>query len=323
MALRPLVGSSLRAFFSPFFPVYSNSSRAGHKDMPGPHREFWDEPESTSYLVRGAGYLKDRIKVKSAPGLYTVVACDAFTSPQRMDHVMRRLRLPEPSPARGAAKPPPGTPSAGILPRFFVLNIQIPQYEPSLFGHPGNGPGLSVVLVHELVDHGLHCSPQLRPLLERFFRNEVEGSGEPTRERLKYIPRIVNLDEVSAACGFSRAEKGLMSTYDGKPVLTKPQHRFFRGPGYLEVDLDTHNYTFVARKGVYSYSKHLGHFVFDLACVLQGGTAAELPEQVLSCARVSFLEYGRVRGPPMPLAGPEGGGGGKSRRGAGEEGGTR
>ena len=277
---------------------------AGHKSVPGPLAECWDEPDSTSYMIRGANYLKDRIKVLSSPAVYQAVAVDAFTSPARLDHVMRRLRLPEPNPALGPARPPPGTPSAGVLPRFFVLNIQIPQYEPRLLGSPGNGFGLSVVLIHELVDHGARVSPQLRPLLERFFRNEVEPSGEPSRERLKYIPRICNLADVSSHCGFSRAEKSLMASYDGKPVMTKPQHRFFRGPGYLEVDLDTHGYSFVARKGVYSYSRQLDHFVFDLACVLQGGTPDELPEQVLCCSRVANLSYARQRGPPVPLPPP-------------------
>ena len=56
-----------------------------------------------------------------------------------------------------------------------------------------------------------------------------------------------------------------------------------------------------ARKGVYSYSRSLDNFVFDLACVLQGGTPAELPEQVLCCSRVYNLSYARMRGPPVPL----------------------
>ena len=269
--------------------------------MPGPLRECWDEPDSTTFLIRGANYLKDRVKVTSERALYEAVAVDAFTSPMRLDHVMRRLRLPEPDLRRGPAKAPPGTPSAGVLPRFFIVNIQIPTYEPKMFGCPGNGPGLSVVLVHELVDHGARCAPQLRPLLERFFRNEVEPSGEPSRERLKYIPRICNLEEVAVESGFSRPEKAFMASYDGKPVLTRPQHRFYRGPGYLEVDMDTHNYSYVARKGVYSYGRFLDAFHFDSAFVLQGATPAELPEQVLACTRVYNLAYGRVRGPPVPL----------------------
>ena len=104
---------------------------------------------------------------------------------------------------------------------------------------------------------------------------------------------------------FSRPEKSLMSSYDGKPVLTRPQHRFFRGPGYLEVDLDTHNYSYMARKGMWSYSKFLDLFEFDSAFVLQGNRDEELPEQVLACTRVHMLEYLKNRGPPVPLpAGP-------------------
>jgi len=294
MAQRPRAGGSMRHKQAPFQPAL------GHR---GKAEEYWEEPDSTSFLVRGPSYLADRIKVRSAQAIYACVAVDAFTSPQRLDHVMRRLRLPEADPAKGPLLRP-GAPGGHCLPRFFVVNIQMPTYEPRMFGHPGNGQGLSVVLVHELVDNGGRIRPQARALVERFFRNEVESTGEPSRERLKYIPRIVNLEAVAAKAPFSRAEKSLMASYDGKPVLSRPQHRFYRGPGYLEVDLDTHGYSFVARKGIFSYRQFLGLMIFDAAFVLQGACEAELPEQVLACARCGFLDYMLQRGPPKPLPPP-------------------
>ena len=49
--------------------------------------------------------MRDKIKVKSEPGIYSAVAADAFTSPLKIDHIMRRLRLPEPSAIGGPARP--------------------------------------------------------------------------------------------------------------------------------------------------------------------------------------------------------------------------
>jgi hypothetical protein len=214
---------------------------------------------------------------------------------------MRRLRLPEPSVLGGPARPPPGSPPlAALLPRFFVVNIQIPSYEPRLFGGAVNGPGLNVVLVHELVAHGARVAPQAAGLLERFFRNGTEPSGEQTRERLKYIPRITNLDSVALEAGMSRAEKGFMQTYDGKPVMTRPQHRFYRGPGYLEVDIDAHVYAYIARKGMHTYRQHLDKMVFDSGFVLQGNGEAELPEQILAATRIHKLDFSKAR--PVPWA---------------------
>jgi hypothetical protein len=152
--------------------------------------------------------MRDKVKVPSAECIYAAVAADAFTSPLKIDHITRRLRLPEPSAIGGSPRPPPGAPSiAALLPRFLVVNIQVPSYEPRLFGGATNGPGLNIVLVHELVAHGARVTPQAYGLLERFMRNEVEASGEPSRERLKYIPRIANLDQVALEAVRSDARK--------------------------------------------------------------------------------------------------------------------
>ena len=274
------------------------------------NEECWEEPDTTTFMVRGANYIKDKVKVKSVPAIYAAVAADAFTSPQRLDHVMRRLRLPSPNIALGGPLlPPPGSPAAqleGHLPRFLVINIQVPSYEPKLFGSPGNGSGINIVLVHELVANGSRIAPQARALVERFFRNEADPvTGEPTRERLKYIPRICNCEQVCVEAGLSRAEKTFMQTYDGKPVMTRPQHRFFRGPDepgsgrdYLEIDIDAHAYSFVARRGVHAYRHLLDRMIMDSGFVLQGNVGEELPEQVLCACRVHHLDFHKERPPP-------------------------
>lgn len=80
----------------------------------------------------------------------------------------------------------------------------------------------------------------------------MEENGDRTRERLKYVPRIANLAEAADELKLSRPERNLMKTYDGKPVMTRPQHRFYQGEicgkKYFEIDIDSHTYNFVARK---------------------------------------------------------------------------
>lgn len=49
---------------------------------------------------------------------------------------------------------------------------------------------------------------------------------------------------------------------------------FYVGPNYLEVDLDVHNYAFLARKALWSYHDRIATVVWDLGFVIQVSTAA-------------------------------------------------
>ena len=69
-----------------------------------------------------------------------------------------------------------------------------------------------------------------------------------TRDRLKLIPRVVNVDQWAVEGPLSGAEHKLLANYNDKPLMTKPQHRCFRGPNYFEIDIDVHSYAFIARR---------------------------------------------------------------------------
>ena len=130
-------------------------------------------------------------------------------------------------------------------------------------------------------------------LVRRFI--EAELDEVTLHERMKAICRITNIQEST----LSSATKTLTTQYNSTPFLTRPQHKFFRGDNYFEIDIDVHIFGYMARTGLYGVIDQISSVIFDYAFVIEGHSDSELPEQILGCVRMSKLNV--MQAPEFPI----------------------
>lgn len=96
--------------------------------------------------------------------------------------------------------------------------------------------------------------------------------SQPTRDRLKLLPRIVNVDEWGKNAPLSGPEIRLIRNYNGKPLLMRPQQSFILDSQrrYFEIDVDVHRYAYIARRAFYGYIPRLASAIFENGFVIQG-----------------------------------------------------
>ncbi|KAL9663779.1 hypothetical protein QQ045_019170 [Rhodiola kirilowii] len=245
--------------------------------------DSWSPIEPSTFRVRGTNYLRDKKKEHASnKAAYYPFGVDIYLSQRKINHIAKLVELPAIS-------------SSPTLPALLVVNVQIPLHPPTIFQKEDDGEGMNVVMYFKLSDRFDKESPlHFRESIRRLIDNEVEKiKGFPTdtivpfREKLKILSRVANVDDLQ----LNAPQRKLMNAYNGKPILSRPQHEFYSGENYFEIDIDMHRFSYISRKGFNAFQDELKICILDVGLTIQGNKVEELPEQVLCCLRVNGIDH--------------------------------
>jgi hypothetical protein len=219
--------------------------------LPG---EQWREPPGQSFNVRGGGYLTNKLKVESAPGLFRLIAVDLIETGGCMQNICAH---PSNRVARMKARP-----GADPNAYTFVLNFMIP-----------GPPNLSYCAYWEVDKALINADTPFGRVAKPFFFGDDDKFRD---DRFKFIPKVV---EGNFAIRMAVKDTPTLMGHKLKQYYHRTDH-------YFELDVDISSSS-VARNItglVIGYAKSLE---IDMAITIQGEKDSELPEVVMaSCSAV-------------------------------------
>eukprot|EP00968_Pinguiococcus_pyrenoidosus_P010499 scaffold831_cov268-Pinguiococcus_pyrenoidosus.AAC.18 len=258
---------------------------------------------STEFNVRGPKYLTDKMKIPAGRPVAKLIHVDFYQSQGRQDHIMRwKPSFPEQKDHY-----------------LFVVNIQVPGqpfvnctmfYALPLRALPEDLRGevqagvddrSEALLLQEMgladptVEEGSAASSEEN--LEEFkilLGEFVNGSDSYRDGRFKLIPALVDAPWV------------VRRAVGNRPAIVgrKLKNRYFRGDGYIEVDIDISSSS-VATSVLALVRDYAKSLIVEIGFLMEAQKSAELPEKLLGTIRFSHVDFAEVCQDISPPQGAE------------------
>lgn len=154
----------------------------------------WFNPKGERFKLRiGPNYKANGKKGPSADPFYELLAMDVVRSNDIIYHIGSRVNLPRPRPGVDDLQ---AIKQSG-LPRLFIVNAQIPEKAPSLWGSNPDDPGVSVVFYFTVKPETVQAinKNQATPAL-KLLHQFVTQDHDDIRRRFKGIGFADNITEL-------------------------------------------------------------------------------------------------------------------------------
>lgn len=234
--------------------------------------------DGTSFDVRiGPNYKKTGKKAPSLDAPYVVATADLLRRPKALYDVAQQIKLPPP--------PDPDVANDTGLPRRLVLNLILPNEQPSLTSAKTDGECVQLIVVFTASTAQLRAWQQSDMPAARLYTKWIAGWAESTelKERLKLLSKVENITDLGSAFGFA-------SKYNGKPALITKSGQIAQGEDYIEMGINTFRFAFLTKKGVNMSLPRSNEMVLQAGVTIEGREDDELPEQMIAVAYVKHLD---------------------------------
>ena len=263
----------------------------------------WSTLGAHMFNVRvGPNYPRNGLKAPSKPSFGEVVASDTLRTKRKLHHLLHYNYIALP-------KPTPGWKES--YPEFVVVNQMLPvrlkrTLVTSEFTDGETLNFITYIRMRPGIGEGWQGDTDpIGPdqLLRRFLlRADQDGA---VAHCLKEIGKVLNFEEIEDR--LPRAITNVLKRFNGKPILTRPEHKFYRDSEnrYLQIDLDSHRYSLATRMTVDSILRFCHRLELAYGLVVEARREQELPENMMFSMKIKRLHPDRaVDFPPTESSRP-------------------